>query len=45
MLAFLEQTPCRVQEAKAPRKFGVLRSFRYESKWNRLFYKKSVWEF
>ena len=28
-----------VQEAKASRKFGVLRSFRYESNRNRLFYK------
>ena len=29
----------KVQEAKPPRKFGVLRSFRYESYRNRLFYK------
>ena len=29
----------KVQEAKALRKFGVLRSFRYESYRNRLFYK------
>ena len=28
-----------VQEAKASRKFGVLRSFRYESNRNRLLYK------
>ena len=28
-----------VQEAKASRKFGVLRSFRYESNRSRLFYK------
>ena len=28
-----------VQEAKASRKFGVLRSFRYESNRNRPFYK------
>ena len=39
MLAFHELTPGPVQEAKAPRKFGVLRSFRYESNRNRLFYK------
>ena len=32
MLAFLELTP-------RFKKFGVLRSFRYESNWNRLFYK------
>ena len=31
-----------VQEAKASRKFGVLRSFRYESNRNRLFYKNSL---
>ena len=38
MLAFRELTP-PVQEAKALRKFEVLRSFRYESNRNRLFYK------
>ena len=37
MLAFPELTP--VQGAKVSRKFGVLRSFRYESNRNRLFYK------
>ena len=35
MLAFHELTLTRVQEAKASRKFGVLRSFRYESNRNR----------
>ena len=34
MLAFLE--------AKAPHKFGVLRSFRYESNRNHLFYKRGL---
>ena len=37
MLAFLE--------AKAPHKFGVLRSFRYESNRNHLFYKNGAGNF
>ena len=40
MLAFFEQeAKAPVQEAKASRKFGVLRSFRYEPNRNPLFYK------
>ena len=38
MVTFFELTGL-VQEAKASRKFGVLRSFRYEPNRNRLFYK------
>ena len=37
--ARLSWTNTPVQDAKAPRKFGVLRSFRNESNRNRLFYK------
>ena len=39
MLAFLELTPRLKERRKVSRKFGVLRSFRYESNRNRLFYK------
>ena len=37
--ARLSWTNIPVQDAKASRKFGVLRSFRYESNRRRLFYK------
>ena len=43
--ARLSWTNTPVQEAKASRQFWVLRSFRYESNRNRLFYKKRVWDF
>ena len=42
MFGFIEE----VQEAKGSRKFGVLRSIRYETNRNNLFYKTvPVWDF